>query len=107
MRSLWQNLTTVRTKVMGTYESHIKIWSLIWGMCLKKSPPSIWLTVNPANTQDPIAQVFIKDRKFTMTISMHWINNLQPVQLQQTLMLLLHFSPHCECYFESLLGIRG
>ena len=27
-------------------------------MCVKKGPPSIWLTINPADTQDPIAQLF-------------------------------------------------
>jgi hypothetical protein len=42
---------------MGTDESCIKIRSLIWGMCVMKNPPSIWLTINPADTQDPIAQV--------------------------------------------------
>ena len=57
MRALRQNLSSVRTKVMGTDELRIKIRSLIWGMCIKKNPPSIWLTINPADTQDPIAQV--------------------------------------------------
>ncbi len=57
MHALRQNLSSVRTKVMGTDESRIKIRSLIWGMCIKKNPPSIWLTINPADTQDPIAQV--------------------------------------------------
>ena len=57
MRSLRQNLTAVRSKVMGTDESRIKIRSQIWGMCIKKNPPSIWLTINPNDTQDPVAQV--------------------------------------------------
>jgi hypothetical protein len=57
MRSFRQNVSTVRAKVMGTDESRIKIRSLIWGMCIMKNPPSIWLTINPADTQDPIAQV--------------------------------------------------
>ena len=26
-------------------------------MCVIKGPPSLWLTINPADTQDPIAQV--------------------------------------------------
>ena len=58
MKALRRDLTTIRAKVMGTDESRIKIRSLIWGMCVKKGPPSIWLTINPADTQDPIAQVF-------------------------------------------------
>lgn len=57
MRSFRQNLSSVRAKVMGTDESRIRIRSLIWGMCVKKNPPSIWLTINPADTQDPVAQV--------------------------------------------------
>lgn len=58
IRSFRKSLTAVRSKVMGTDESCIKIRSLIWGMCMMKNPPSIWLTINPADTQDPIAQVF-------------------------------------------------
>jgi hypothetical protein len=57
MQSMRKTLSTVRANVMGTDESRIKIRSYIWGMCIKKNPPSIWLTINPADTQDPIAQV--------------------------------------------------
>ena len=57
MISLHQTLNTIRAKVVGTDESRIRIRSLIWGMCIKKNPPSLWLTINPADTQDPIAQV--------------------------------------------------
>jgi hypothetical protein len=57
IRSFRNSLSTVRSKAMGTDKSHIKIRSLIWGMCMIKNPPSIWLTINPADTQDPIAQV--------------------------------------------------
>jgi hypothetical protein len=59
IHSLHQNLCSVWAKVMGTDESCIKICSRIWGMCVKKNPPSIWLTINPADTQDPIAQVLM------------------------------------------------
>ena len=57
MKSFRQNISTIRAKVMGTDESRVKIRSLIWGMCIMKNPPSIWLTINPADIQDPIAQV--------------------------------------------------
>ncbi len=30
-------------------------------MCIKKNPPSIWLTINPADTQDPVALVLCGD----------------------------------------------
>ena len=57
MRSLRQNVSSICAKVMGTDESRIKIRPFIWGMCVMKNPPSIWLTINPADIQDPIAQV--------------------------------------------------
>lgn len=61
IRSLRNSLTAVHSKVMGTDESRIKIRALIWGMCMMKNPPSIWLTINPADTQDPITQVFCSE----------------------------------------------
>lgn len=42
---------------MGTDESRVKIHSRIWGMCMMKNPPPIWLTINPADMQDLITQV--------------------------------------------------
>ena len=57
IKSLQHTLSAVCSKVMGTDELRIKICSLIWGMCMMKNPPSIWLTINLADTQDPIAQV--------------------------------------------------
>ena len=43
---------------MGTDESRTKIRSYIWGMSVMKNPPSLWITINPTDTHDPIAQVF-------------------------------------------------
>lgn len=57
MQSMRRTFSSVRANVMGTDESRTKIRSYIWGMCIKKNPPSIWLTINPADTQDPVAQV--------------------------------------------------
>ena len=30
----------------------------IWGSCLWLGPPSLWLTINPIDYEDPIAQIF-------------------------------------------------
>ena len=62
LNSLRHSLSAIRAKVVGTDESRIKIRSLIWGMCVKKGPPSIWLTINPADTQDPIARVLCDEQ---------------------------------------------
>src|SRR5882762_2694502 len=58
VRALRDQLSALRTKVMWTDESRIKIRDQRKGMCVMKCPPSLWITVNPSDTGDPIAQVF-------------------------------------------------
>ena len=31
-------------------------------MCMMKGPPSLWITINPSDTRDPIAQVFAGEK---------------------------------------------
>ena len=57
VRALRSQLKAVKTKVQGSDESRISIRGKIWGTNLLHNPPSIWVTINPADTQDPIAQV--------------------------------------------------
>ncbi|KAJ3572998.1 hypothetical protein NP233_g2711 [Leucocoprinus birnbaumii] len=57
MRSLREEVTTVRVQIAGTDESRISIRRKIWGATVMFGPPSIWLTINPSDTHDPIAQV--------------------------------------------------
>lgn len=56
--SLKHHISTVRTKVMGTDESRMNLRSHIWGMTVMSGPPSLWITINPTDTHDPVAQVF-------------------------------------------------
>jgi Helitron helicase-like domain at N-terminus len=58
VKALRGQLTALRSKVMGTDESRVKIRGQIKGMCVMKGPPSLWITINPSDTGDPIAQVF-------------------------------------------------
>jgi len=58
VKALCSQITALRTKVMGTDESRVKIRGQIKGMCIMKGPPSLWITINPSDTGDPIAQVF-------------------------------------------------
>jgi hypothetical protein len=58
IRSLKHHLSAIRSKVKGTDESRTSIRSQIWGMSVMKGPPSLWITINPTDTHDPIAQVF-------------------------------------------------
>jgi hypothetical protein len=44
--------------VMGSDSSRASYRSQIWGSILRLRPPSLWLTINPVNLHDPVAQVF-------------------------------------------------
>jgi hypothetical protein len=57
VRTLRSQLSAVKTKVQGSDESRISIRGKIWGTNLLHNPPSLWVTINPADKQDPIAQV--------------------------------------------------
>ena len=59
LRALRGQLKAVKTKVQGSDESQLSIRGKleIWGTNLLHNPPSVWVTINPADTQDPIAQV--------------------------------------------------
>lgn len=53
-----KNIRAVRGRVQGTDESQLSMCSKVWSTILIFNPPSLWITyINPANTQDPIAQV--------------------------------------------------
>ncbi|KAG6815319.1 hypothetical protein H0H93_010140, partial [Arthromyces matolae] len=55
VHALRKVITAVRVGVKGTNESRLSIRSKIWGTCVMHCPPSLWITINPADTQDPIA----------------------------------------------------
>jgi len=57
VQALRTQLTAVRSHVQGTDESRKNIRSKVWGTTVMQSPPSLWITINPSDTQDPIAQV--------------------------------------------------
>jgi hypothetical protein len=56
--SLKCHLSTVCAKVMGTDESCMNLHSHIWGMTVMNGLPSLWITINPMDTHNLIAQVF-------------------------------------------------
>ena len=57
VRALRKQLSALRTRVDGTDESRQSVRSKIWSTNLIHNPPNLWLTVNPSETHDPIAQV--------------------------------------------------
>lgn len=107
MRSLRGNLTAIRSKVMGTDESHIKIRSQIWGMCVKKNPPSIWLTINPNDTQDPIAQV-LSSRDIDLDKFDHVVDGpCAPSIVTDPYASAAFFHLIINAVLQTLLGIKG
>jgi Helitron helicase-like domain at N-terminus len=62
VRALRSQLSAVRAKVMGTDESRIKICAQIKGMNTIKGPPSLWITINPSDVGDPIAQIYVGEQ---------------------------------------------
>ena len=58
VKNLRKHITSIRSKVMGTDESRVSIRSKIWSLTAQIGPPSLWITLNPSDTGDPIAQAF-------------------------------------------------
>lgn len=55
---LRKHVYTVAGRVKGSNQSRVQLRSQIWSTCIMKNPPNLWLTVNPTDLHDPIAQVF-------------------------------------------------
>ncbi len=57
VKALRTKLSAVRSKVPGTDKSQQTLRSKIWSTTVAFNPPNLWLTINPNDTQDAIAQV--------------------------------------------------
>jgi len=57
IRILRKNIRAVRGRIQGTDEACLSMRSKVWSTILLFNPSSLWITINPANTQDPITQV--------------------------------------------------
>ncbi|KAJ8507569.1 hypothetical protein ONZ45_g10073 [Pleurotus djamor] len=62
VQRLRTQITTIRSRVMGTDESRREIRSQIWGTVAMCGPPTFWLTINPSDIHDPVAQVLAGER---------------------------------------------
>ncbi|KAI5892666.1 uncharacterized protein SCHCODRAFT_01171736 [Schizophyllum commune H4-8] len=45
-------------RVTGTDTARVRLRSQIWSTSLTFGPPSLWITINPSDIHDPIAQIF-------------------------------------------------
>ena len=59
VRVLRKHMFASSTRVTGSDNCRTQYHGHIWGTCLHKGGPSIWLTINPSDIHDPIAQIFV------------------------------------------------
>lgn len=57
IKVLQKHLTAMSGKVLGSDEARAANRSKIWSTTVAKNPPGLWVTISPADTHDPIAQV--------------------------------------------------
>jgi hypothetical protein len=58
IQMLKSNVHAAAGKVMGTNAGRHRLKSEIWSTSIALGPPSLWITINPCDLHDPIAQVF-------------------------------------------------
>ena len=44
-------------RIQGSDQAHYRLRSEIWSTSTVLGPPSLWITINPSDLHDPIAQV--------------------------------------------------
>lgn len=55
---LRKHIYSVAGRLKGSNQSRVQLRTQIWSTCIMKNPPSLWITINPTDLHDPIAQVF-------------------------------------------------
>lgn len=58
VKLLRQHIYATAGRVMGSNHAREHLRSQIWSTSIMLNPPSLWVTINPCDLHDPIAQVF-------------------------------------------------
>jgi hypothetical protein len=58
VRLLHKHIHATGGRVMGSDQSRYQLRSQMWSTAIYLSPPSLWITINPCDLHDPIAQIF-------------------------------------------------
>ena len=58
VRALKRHTYATAARVPGTDQSRYRLRSQIWSTTATLGPPSLWITINPSDLHDPIAQIF-------------------------------------------------
>ncbi|PBK62610.1 hypothetical protein ARMSODRAFT_1024597 [Armillaria solidipes] len=108
VQALRTELTAVRSKVPGTDELRRTLRSKIWSTNVMFNPPNLWITVNPNDTHDPIAQVIVGEN-----IDLdHFLAHVEPTAAVRAKTIAVDpyastkfFHLIAECTLKALLGI--
>ena len=57
-----KHILAMSSRVQGSDASRLHLRSQIWSTNIRLGPPSIWITINPSDIHDPIAQVFAGEK---------------------------------------------
>src|SRR5258708_19871818 len=58
VHTLYKHLQATNARIMGTDQSRAMTHSKIWSTTVHYGPPTLWITINPSDLHDPIAQIF-------------------------------------------------
>ncbi|KAJ3521770.1 hypothetical protein NMY22_g12176 [Coprinellus aureogranulatus] len=109
IRALRSQMTAIRARVTGTDESRHSIRGKVWSTNTIFNGPSLWITINPPDTQSPVAQVLVGEEidldAFCATSgpdsAMRSVNvSSDPFGAAQ------YFHHTIKCVLEALMGIR-
>ena len=62
VRLLKKRVHATATRVSGSDASRIALRSQIWSTSAWLNPPNLWITINPDDLHDPIAQIFVGEQ---------------------------------------------
>ena len=58
VRALKKHVYATAARVSGSDQSRYRLRSQMWSTSTVLGPPSLWITINPSDLHDPIAQIF-------------------------------------------------
>jgi len=58
IRTLKSHIHATASRIQGSDQARYRLRSEIWSTSAVLGPPSLWITINPSDLHDPIAQVF-------------------------------------------------
>jgi hypothetical protein len=109
VQRLRRHLFATSSHIMASGKMRASYRSQIWGTCLWLRPPTLWLTINPMDYEDPIAQVFAGadiDMESFMDVMRDDVNERMENMANDPFASASFFHFIIRTTLEALLGIR-